>query len=218
MTQKEFHRLYEQMPEDYRAELIGGIVYEPSPLGWDHGRSQPYLNAALLAYAGRTPGLEVGENGTAILSNEDEVQPDLILRISPECGGQSGNTKPRPRRAGEPGVRYIKGAPELLAEIAHTSRAIDLHLKKERYRLAGVLEYVVVCLCPRRIYWFDLRNGTELNCGGDGIFRSVIFPGLWIDGEGILKPDYDKLMATVVAGMQTTEYQDFCAKLARFKR
>jgi hypothetical protein len=33
MKQPEFHRLYSSMPEDYRAELIGGIVFEPSPLG-----------------------------------------------------------------------------------------------------------------------------------------------------------------------------------------
>lgn len=103
--------MYEQMPENYRAELIGGMVYEPSPLGWDHGRSHAYLTAAFLAYTERTPGLEVGENGTVILSNEDEVQPDVVLRISPECSGQSRNTKPRPTSGGEPGVRYVKGAP-----------------------------------------------------------------------------------------------------------
>jgi hypothetical protein len=31
LDQKTFHARYEAMPEDCRAELIGGIVYMPSP-------------------------------------------------------------------------------------------------------------------------------------------------------------------------------------------
>jgi len=32
MTRDEFHRAYSQMPEGFRAELIGGVVYVASPL------------------------------------------------------------------------------------------------------------------------------------------------------------------------------------------
>ena len=32
MTREEFHRIYQQMPEDFEAELIGGTVYVGSPL------------------------------------------------------------------------------------------------------------------------------------------------------------------------------------------
>ena len=32
MNREEFHRLYEQTPEGFKAELIGGIVYVASPL------------------------------------------------------------------------------------------------------------------------------------------------------------------------------------------
>ena len=41
MTQAEFHRRYEKTTEDFRAELIGGIVYLSSPLKWHHGTSHP---------------------------------------------------------------------------------------------------------------------------------------------------------------------------------
>ena len=31
MTQREFHPIYKQTPENFRAELIGGIVYDGDP-------------------------------------------------------------------------------------------------------------------------------------------------------------------------------------------
>ena len=37
LSREEFHRIYEQMPEDFKAELIGGIVYVASPMRLPHG-------------------------------------------------------------------------------------------------------------------------------------------------------------------------------------
>jgi len=37
MTQSEFHRTYEQMPEGLKAELVGGVVFVCEPLGLEHG-------------------------------------------------------------------------------------------------------------------------------------------------------------------------------------
>ena len=37
LGQAEFHRRYEAMPPRTRAELVGGIVYMPSPMSNDHG-------------------------------------------------------------------------------------------------------------------------------------------------------------------------------------
>jgi hypothetical protein len=67
--------------------------------------------------------------------------------------------------------------------------------KKKRYALAKVLEYLVICLQPAEIRWFDLREGTQLARCEDGLFKSSALPGLWIDdqallagnGQGILK-------------------------------
>ncbi len=44
MTQQEFHRLYEQTPEGFKAELIGGIVYVASPLYPAHGKPHMLLS------------------------------------------------------------------------------------------------------------------------------------------------------------------------------
>ncbi|HEY9868020.1 MAG TPA: Uma2 family endonuclease [Candidatus Obscuribacterales bacterium] len=205
MNRQEFHNAYCQMPERYRAELIGGIVFEPSPVGYSHGTNHASLSWLFKAYVMRTPGVEVADNASVFLSEEDEVQPDLFLRTTEACGGTSHLTADD----------YVEGAPELVAEVASSSRAIDLHLKKERYGLAGVIEYLVLCLRPKQIYWFDLKRQTELKADEEGIFRSEIFPGLWIHGEGLLKLN-DRLSAqTLNRGLRSAEHRDFVSRLRR---
>ncbi len=204
MMREEFHGIYCQMPEDYHAELIGGIVFEPSPVSYSHGTRHADLAHWLRTYSIATPETELADNATLILGDEDEVQPDLMLRISDERGGQSRITKDG----------YIEGAPELVAEIAFSSRAIDLHLKKERYALAGVVEYVVVCLSPKRIYWFDLCSGTESKADSKGVFRSRIFPGLWIHEQGLLDLDPEPTASALERGLKTPAHKRLVATLA----
>ena len=203
MTREEFHRLYEQTPAGFKAELIGGIVYVASPLGKRHATNHAFLLGVLLAYRGRTPGVELGDNATILLGDEGEPQPDLYLRIMPECGGQS-------RDAGD----YVEGAPELVAEVAHTSHAIDLHAKRADYARYGVLEYLVATLRDRRLRWFDVQAGQELSADPDGVVRLRTFPGLWVHVEALFAEDYDRLMATLTQGLATPEHAAFVARLA----
>ena len=210
MTRAEFHRIYETMPEDFKAELVGGIVYVAPPLGLPHGTSHPFLSAALTAYAGHTPGVQVGDNTTILLGEEGEPQPDLFLRILPEFGGQSETIRdPRTNEA-----EYVSGAPELIAEIAHSSYAIDLHAKREDYRRYGVLEYLVLSLKENQLRWIDLRTNRELAADADGIIRTRTFPGLWIDSAAVLGRDFQRLMAAVNQGLATVEHRDFMNRLA----
>src|SRR5438477_2701594 len=88
LDQKTFHARYEAMPEDVRAELIGGIVYMSSPLKPRHGRMHVKLMGWLWTYEEATPGVELYDNTTAILGPESEPQPDAYLLVSPEKGGQ----------------------------------------------------------------------------------------------------------------------------------
>ncbi len=210
MRQKEFHRIYEQMPEDFRAELIGGIVYVASPLKWRHGTNHLPLGTLFFTYEGNTPGVESGDNTTILLGEEGEPQPDLYLRILPEFGGQSRTTKDE----------YVVGAPELISEIAYSSRAIDLHAKLNDYIRYGVLEYLVLCLREKQLRWFDLRANREMQPESDGVFRIRTFPGLWIHAQALLAKDYRRLMATLEKGLATGEHADFVKRLetARSKR
>ena len=92
MTQAEFHRIYEKMPEDFQAELIGGVVYVASPLRRRHATQHISLSALLAVYEASTPGVDAGDNATIILDEQDEPQPDVYLRILPAHGGQSRDT------------------------------------------------------------------------------------------------------------------------------
>src|SRR4051794_40325098 len=87
MSQAEFHQAYEQMADDVKAELIEGVVFMASPLGIDHGRRHVHLGTVLTLYEAATPGVQVVDNSTTILGEDDEPQPDLSLRILPERGG-----------------------------------------------------------------------------------------------------------------------------------
>jgi Uma2 family endonuclease len=207
LSREEFHRIYEQMPESFKAELVGGIVYVASPLRIPHATNHPFLSALLLAYSVRTPGVQVGDNATVLLGDEGEPQPDLFLRILPESGGQSRTTEDE----------YVDGAPELVVEIAHSSRALDLHGKKEDYAKYGVREYVVWSLADFRLDWFDLAGGQALLAGTDGILRIHSFPGLWIDAFALGAQQYDRMMATLQQGLDTPEHAAFVEQLARAK-
>src|SRR5262249_30326157 len=138
---------------------------------------------------------------------ESEPQPDSSLFILPECGGQ----------VWEDNKGYLNGAPELIGEVASASESIDLHAKKADYEKAGVCEYVVLALRRQEIFWFIRRRGKfrDLAPGADGIFRSEVFPGLWLDADALLRRDRRQLLAVLRQGLATPEHAAFVARLAR---
>lgn len=205
MTREEFHRLYEETPEDFKAELIGGIVYVASPLYPGHGKPHLHLGAVVAAYEARTPGVDASDNTTILLGNEGEPQPDLYVRILPEYGGQSLTAE----------NECVVGAPELIIEIANSSRAIDLHAKRKDYARYGVREYLVHCVTEKQLQWFDLASGIELQPDAAGIYRIRAFPGLWINGPALLARDYVKLMDTLQDGLASPEHAAFVDELAK---
>jgi Uma2 family endonuclease len=209
MNREEFHRAYEKTPEGFKAELIGGIVYVASPLTRKHGVPHISLGGILFTYKVATPGVEAGDNVTVQLGYDAEPQPDLFLRILPEYGGQSRNSKDDD---------YVDGPPEFVAEIALSSRAIDLHAKRNDYLRNGVLEYLVVCIRERELRWFDLREDRELPLGDDNICRVRTFPGLWIDVDALMTGDDARLLETVKRGMATPEHAAFVSHLAASRK
>jgi hypothetical protein len=84
-----FHRRCEAMPPGTRAELIGGVVHMPSPVGRAHARAAADVITWLNLYRRRTPGVEVLDHATIALDDAGEPQPDALLRILPRCGGQT---------------------------------------------------------------------------------------------------------------------------------
>lgn len=206
LDQKTFHARYEAMPEGTRAELIGGIVYMPSPLKTPHGNIHARIMQWLCNYVDATPGTDGFDNATAILGEESEPQPDGYLIISPEKGGQT--------RINED--EYLEGAPELIAEVASSTEYLDLHAKRDDYERAGVREYIVAALRQNRVVWFISRNGQfeDLPLGSDGIYRSEVFPGLWLDPAALLRRDGVRVQEVLQQGLASPEHAAFVAKLA----
>jgi Uma2 family endonuclease len=205
LDQKTFHARYQATDEDFRAELIGGTVYVSSPLKPPHGRYGARVVHWLGEYEIATPGTELLENTTSILGEHSEAQPDACLLILPEFGGQTWVDR----------KGYLRGAPELIAEIAFTTESIDLHGKKTDYEKAGVREYIVVAVRTQQVFWFVRRRSKfrELRPGTDGTYRSEVFPGLWLDPAALLRRDAKHLLALLRQGLASPEHAAFVAKL-----
>jgi Uma2 family endonuclease len=208
LSRDEFLRRWEAHPEIKFAELIGGVVYMPSPLSRDHGVVDSRVGTWLGVYSAWTPGTESGNNATTLML-EQAPQPEVYLRILPEHGGKSG-------MAG----KYVQGAAELLTEVSLSSASYDLHEKLQLYEEARVQEYVAVLVEERAIRWHILSGDrfTQLASGDDGIYRSIVFPGLWLDGSALLSGDMRRVLAVLQQGLATPEHAAFGRRLAAAKK
>ena len=182
LTRAEFERRYRSMPHLKKAELIEGVVYMGSPVRYlHHGRPDRLLSAWLSFYEERTPGLDSGANSTLRLDLDNEVQPDLLLRLPERAGGHS-------RIAAED---YLEGAPELVIEVAASSVSYDLHQKLAVYRRSGVPEYLVLRVDDAAVDWFELVDGRYERLAPDpnGVLHSRVFPGLALSVQALLAGD-----------------------------
>src|SRR5262245_61047564 len=89
LKQPEFHRRYLAHPGSEKFELIGGIVYMASPVSWRHSELHAEVGGLFRLYKAATPGVRLGTDGTTILGEESEPQPDQTLRIDSKFGGRS---------------------------------------------------------------------------------------------------------------------------------
>jgi Uma2 family endonuclease len=206
LTRPEFERRYQAMPHLKKAELIEGVVYVPSPVRFtSHARPHGCIMTWLGVYAAATPGVEPSDNATVRLDMDNEPQPDALLRLDERVGGQS-------RVSADD---YIEGGPELIAEIAASSAAYDVHDKLRAYRRNQVQEYLVWRVHEQRFDWWRLREGAyrALQADATGIVRSEVFPGLWLAIPALLDGKLADVLAVLHLGLATPEHQAFVAQL-----
>jgi hypothetical protein len=209
LDQPTFHRRYEAMPEGFRAELIGGVVMVPLAVSATHAEGLGVLATWLNLYRFATPGTLALLDGTIILGPESEPQPDGVLLILPEHGGQT-------RREGE----YVAGPPELVAEVAYASHSCDLHSKLRDYERAGVREYIVLVGRSKRVERLSLRDGRfqRMPAGEDGVLRSEIFPGLWLDPAVMMAREGSRVVEVLQRGLASPEHSTFVDRLKEAQR
>ncbi|HLX62887.1 MAG TPA: Uma2 family endonuclease [Planctomycetota bacterium] len=211
LTRDEFIKRWEAQPELRWAELIGGVVYLRMPTTEEHGGSHDAVAYWLKTYALATPGCKTNL-GSSWYMRDDMPQPENSLRILPEYGGQSSLLNRK-------GRHYLVGAPELAAEVSISSRAYDMKEKKELYRKVGVQEFISVQPEKNSVVWYRLRQGAYAELKSkEGILRSEVFPGLWLDAKAILKDDMQRVLAVLNDGLNSAEHAEFVARLAAKKK
>ena len=194
------------MPHLKKAELIEGVVYMPSPvLLGHHGTPHAILLGWMVNYWAATPQVQTADNSTVRLDMENVPQPDALLFLLPEYGGQVRISDDD----------YIEGAPETVGEIAASSVSIDLHAKFRGYQRNGVREYIVWRVLDQALDWFVLREGQyqRLSAGEDGILRSEVFPGLWLDASALIRSDLAGVLRVLQQGIASPEHAAFAARL-----
>lgn len=206
LSRAEFERRYHAMPNLKKAELIDGVVYMPSPVRMmNHG--SPHLNLVtfLGVYQANTPGVCGGDNATVRMDPDSAPQPDATMIIKPSYGG-------RVRISSDD---YIEGGPELLTEVSASSADNDLTTKLRLYRRNAVLEYLVWRVEEKAIDWFKLQQGQyeRLPLSADGIYRSEVFPGLWLDVAKMIAFDLAGVLQVLQQGIASSEHADFVERL-----
>ena len=206
LTRYEFERRYQAMIQIKKAELIEGVVYVASPVrATKHGRPHAAIIGWLMVYKAAIPKVDVQDNATVRLDADNEPQPDALLRIEPEVGGNSCISEDD----------YIEGSPELIAEIAASSASYDLNDKLNAYRRNGVKEYIVWQMYENRLDWFILKEGRYILLEADksGIIRSETFPGLWLAVDALREGNLAEVLTVLQQGLQTNEHHNFAQTL-----
>ena len=160
LTRDEFERRYDAMPNLRKAELIEGVVYVPSPVRQRH-HSEPHFSLIgwLFSYsAARTPGLVGGDNASVRLALDNRPQPDCLLFIAPECGGQA--------RIDDDD--YVNGAPDLVAEVAASTAMLRCERKARSLPSPWRSRIHRLPRLDREIDWFVLREGRFRTAGSGG--------------------------------------------------
>ena len=87
--------------------------------------------------------------------------------------------------------------------------------EREVYRRSNVREYLAWRVLEGGFDWFVLREGRfeRLEPGEDGITRSEVFPGLWLDAGVLLSGDLRGVFRALQQGLASPEHAEFVTRL-----
>jgi hypothetical protein len=206
LTRAEFERRYHAMPSHIKAELIEGVVHMPSPVrSENHGEPHADLIGWLSVFRASTHGVRVNAEGSVRLGGSSEPQPDAMMYIRPEHGGQI--------RISADDI--VEGGPNLVAEVAASSIPYDTGEKFQLYQRYDVQEYIIWRVPDQEIDWFVRRDGefVQLTPDADGRLRSKVFPGLWLDADALIRGDMARVLSVLQQGLAAAEHAAFVSRL-----
>ena len=78
-------------------------------------------------------------------------------------------------------------------------------------------EYLAVLLREGEVRWHRLRDGRFhiVPPDADGLLRSSVFPGLWLDPAALLVGDMARVLNLLTQGLNTPEHAEFVMRLAK---
>ena len=78
-------------------------------------------------------------------------------------------------------------------------------------------EYVVWRVLDRQVDWFVNREGRfePMPPSADGILRSTVFPGLWLDPAALVRGEKATVQRILQQGLHSAEHADFVARMGR---
>jgi Uma2 family endonuclease len=205
LSRAEFERRYTARPDIKKAELIEGVVYVPSPTYPQHGMPHSDIIGWLSAYRAATPGICVSDSTSLRLDVDNEPQPDVCVWIEDPTG----------EALRVPRDTFLEITPELVVEVAASSAAYDLHDKLNVYRRNGVQEYLVLVIHERETRWYVWEEGEYhlLEPDEEGVLRSRVLPGLWLQPERFWAGDLAGVLAVLQQGLVSPEHETFVKRL-----
>jgi Uma2 family endonuclease len=169
MTSEEFFRY---APEGQKAELIDGVMIMHSPPLVTHERLFRFLFRLLASYVeDHDLGEVLGSRTPVELEVDQTIEPDILF-IAQE-------------RLDIVEEKGVFGTPDLVIEILSASTvSYDRGSKFRAYERAGVRElWLIDPYGPAGTEFYQLQatRFVPVMPDGDGILRSVVVPGFWID-------------------------------------
>ena len=207
LTRAEFERRYTAMP-NVKAELIEGKVYMSSPVRiTHHAKPHSRIMGWLFNYCAVTEVVDFGDNATVRLDFDNEPQPDAVLYVKEEFGGNSYVSTDD----------YLEGSPELVVEIASSTASYDTTEKKNTYRRNGVKEYIIWRVDDGEIDWFAWDEGEYVLLEEDknGVIESRFFGGLRLNVKAILNDELQKVLSELQKGLDSKEHRNFVKSLVK---
>jgi hypothetical protein len=185
-------RRYAATPAKGKAERINRKVYIMSPLRAVHNGNPPLLHAQWIAhYAIHDSTLIGSDNATIHLNTDNDPQFGLcLLRVN----GQA--------RFDDEG--YIIRASEMIVEIAGSSASYDLCENRDVYDAVGVSDCLVFETIEGRMACWRLKNGQFAEIQPEnGIYKSVLFLGLWLYADAVSSASSLKLTQILQQGIES---------------
>ncbi len=143
---------YYALPDDQRAELIDGVIYDMTAPSTAHQQILLFLGSVIREYIVKNKGTCVtGIAPTDVRLDMDDrtiVQPDVLVTCKRDQVIR----------------RRIEGAPDLVIEILSPStRRRDLRIKAGKYAQAGVRELWLVDPRDRRVIIYGFEDGDSIS-------------------------------------------------------